>query len=126
MSVDKDSSESPPSQNYFLLNQQSEFGKARFSRGSRPGLFSNCSFLSAPADASKSSTQSIEKINLDISIRKETLHLIKNADSKDTYLIDFLFDANVDGILSIFYLAEEISDASNKTLKFETSYPVII
>ncbi len=40
-------------------------------------------------------------------------------------MLDFVYDANVDGTLSIFYLAEEISDASNKTLKFETSYPVL-
>jgi hypothetical protein len=119
-----DACESTASQNYFLLNQQSEFGKARFSRGSRPGLFSNCSFLSSPADASENSAKSLEKINLEISIRKETLRLIKNSDSKDTYLIEFDYDANVDGLLSIFYLAEEITDASNNTLKFETSYPV--
>jgi hypothetical protein len=118
------SSEVSAVQNYFLLSEQSAFGAARFSRGSRPGLFSNCPLLSTPVDSSKSSAQTVEKIHLDVAIRKETLRLIKVPDSKDTYLLDFFFDANVDGTLSIFYLAEEISDASNKTLKFETSYPV--
>jgi hypothetical protein len=130
-------SQSPSSeasvQNYFLLSEQSAFGAARFSRGSRPGLFSNCPLLSTPvvdkdvgADHNtKPSAQPVEKIHLDVAIRKETLHLIKVPDSKDTYLLDFVFDANADGTLSIFYLAEEISDASNKTLKFETSYPVV-
>ena len=119
------SSETPANQNYFLLSEQSEFGRARFSRASdRPGLFSNCPFLCAPSNGDcKASSQSVDKINLEVSIRKETLNLIKVPESKDTYLLDFDFDANVDGTLSIFYLAEEISDASNKTLKFETSYP---
>jgi hypothetical protein len=125
------SSEAPAVQNYFLLSEQSAFGAARFSRGSRPGLFSNCPLLSTPlavgADqGTKHSAQPAEKIHLDVAIRKETLHLIKVPDSNDTYLLDFVFDANADGTLSIFYLAEEISDASNKTLKFETSYPVLL
>jgi hypothetical protein len=128
--VEKDTaSEVQAVTNYFLLSEQSAFGAARFSRGSRPGLFSNCPLLSTPSvgvDSTKSSAQPVEKINLDVAIRKETIHLIKVEDSKDTYLLDFIFDANVDGTLSIFYLAEEISDASNKTLKFETSYPVFL
>jgi hypothetical protein len=121
------SSELPAVQNYFLLSEQSAFGAARFSRGSRPGLFSNCPLLSTPSadQSTKNSAQPAEKIHLDVAIRKETLQLIKVADIKDTYLLDFVYDANVDGTLSIFYLAEEISDASNKTLKFETSYPVL-
>jgi hypothetical protein len=113
-------------QNYFLLSEQPGFGAARFSRESRSGLFSNSPLLATGSSSdkgSKPSLQPVESITLDIAIKKESIKFVKVADSSNTYLLEFDFDADVDGFISIFYIAEEISDTSNKTLKFETTYP---
>ena len=112
--------------NFFLLSSQSGFGGARFARGDRLKSFSNSPFLQndVPGPVLAPASQSAERIDLDIGIRRETLKLIKVPDTRNTYVLDFEFDARVDCQVSIVFLAEEISDTSNKTLKFETSYPV--
>lgn len=63
--------------------------------------------------------QLTETIRNDVNLKKQTLRLNKSTTHPHTYTLEFTFDAAADCTLSIWYLAEEKTDASNNTLRFE-------
>lgn len=68
--------------------------------------------------------QLTETIRNDVNLKKQTLRLIKSPEEPSKYRLDFMFDAAAECTVSIWYLAEEKTDASNNTLAFETQYPI--
>mmetsp|Transcript_10970 Transcript_10970/g.26391 ORF Transcript_10970/g.26391 Transcript_10970/m.26391 type:complete len:316 (+) Transcript_10970:129-1076(+) len=68
--------------------------------------------------------QLTETIRNDVNLKKQTLRLNKSTTHPHTYTLEFTFDAAADCTLSIWYLAEEKTDASNNTLRFEAQYQI--
>ena len=65
-----------------------------------------------------------ETIRNDVNLKKQTLRVKKAAADSNKYVLDFVFDANAECTVSIWYLAEEFVDSSNNTLSFESKYPI--
>ena len=68
--------------------------------------------------------QLTETIHNDVNLKKQTLRVIRSPEEPNKYRLDFIFDAATDCTVSIWYLADEITDNSNNTLSFESSYPI--
>ena len=65
-----------------------------------------------------------ETIRNDVNLKKQTLRVTKAPGDPNKYVLDFVFDANAECTVSIWYLAEENTDSSNNTLSFESKYPI--